>query len=361
MSTDSKLAPNGGPLPQVGALLNYNSYLPEEDPGRFFGSRHWDLEGGAILVAPDRMLTVRHAIQKTLITEQAVFVPGHGIFSVKREEPVQEHDRASTDLDWLVLVRLDRPVEGLAPLPFGYVSRRAAGMQTLALYGWGGWRIGVDKSGPLADGIQRSYRVQPLDPNTHSYHNLDLIWRSPKVESPFALRNNSGGAIFGRNDEGREVLVGVIRSADDDVQRASRIGVNRNHWLHSEIVPASLPSVTAAPLGFHCEQHRIDLANRRSLTVALPVLDTSRKVRATLSATPGLLLQMQVADHGWDDASLERLAQDHHAAGRFLYREHDLPSDQDGSGQAHVGVTVLEDGPEPRDHVEVQICATFYG
>ena len=359
------------PSPQVGALLHYNSFLPEQDPFRYIGSRHWDLEGGAILVGPDRVLTVRHILEKSSRSERAVFLPGHGIFKVKPEPVVLEReDRLAGDHDWLALLRLVRPILGLPPLPFQYVSRRSKGMKSIDLYAWGGWRLAEGSDGTLGGGVQRSITLQPDDPGTHGYSPLDLLWTCPLGKVVQALRDNSGGAVLGRNGGDKQVVVGVIRSADGAKHAASRIGFNRERWLYRQLGrKESVPTAeaaqtdaaeTAKPLHLDFQQDVINTTDRRWFNLRLPAHRGSRRAQVTVSATPGLLLQAELSLQPWDDGSLVALSRRHRAVGRFLYRDLDLPDGLGESPAVYLGVAALEEGPELRERVEVQICATFY-
>ena len=357
MPTKSKQENGRHRLPQVGALLRFNSFLPpESDPDRRSGSRDWDLEGGAILVAPDRVLTTGHVMQ-TMPPELAIFIPGHGIVPIVKGDIVWENERVSENeelkhLDWLVLLRLEREITGLPPLAYDYLSRKSIGMQRITTYGWGDWRVGDDEEDYFADGIQRRRTFALMDPKKHGYSPLDLVW-STGLKAPFALRNNSGGAVLGLDERQDPYLVGVMRAFKGDRHYASRIGTVRMDWLNSQLGPIE-PTPDPVPPRF--SEGNIVLDERPYLVSHFTLPEGTRKVRATASASAGLFVQMGLSTAPLDNAACQALAQNYDRSGRFLYRELEVsPKDT----MVHLGVVSLAEGPEKSKHVEVQTCIAF--
>ena len=108
------------PIPQVGALLDLDTgfTLPKESFRE--GCKYWQLNGSCILVAPRKILTVSHVLEKN--SPMAAFFPYAGLFKLTSDSLFEkfrdEKERPTNgwDGDRLVLVDLDESVKSIVPL-----------------------------------------------------------------------------------------------------------------------------------------------------------------------------------------------------------------------------------------------------
>jgi hypothetical protein len=146
-SSDSPVYPEV--VPQVGANLFLDSAL--DLPDLELGNRHWLLSGSCVLVAPDQILTIGHAMTRK--GRHAAFFPYEGIVLLEEEDPVRQFPYG----DSVVLARLGRKVETVAPLPYWKVRKRTLRGSRAWVGGFGDWK-GVP--GAETDGLQRLVGVE---------------------------------------------------------------------------------------------------------------------------------------------------------------------------------------------------------
>lgn len=345
MTTYPKPSPPTYVLPQVGAILHLDTELSYPAVER--GNKHWMLDGSCVLLAPDRILTVRHTLGKS--GKAAAFFPYEGILPIgsEQDERVEDYDYG----DSVCLCRLEEAVRFSAALRYDYVSRKK--LRSGVVAGYGTW----DRVGWEADGLQRSAEVQlhmPGDDDRERFGgNLDVCWWSPWNDGLKAERNNSGGPVLLRQIDGL-TLVGLSRETKRNQQVASRIADTRRTWLDDE-----LEGVSWRPLEWpmHREPARpLSVRYDHGVTESFPVPEGAKEVRLTLSATPGLRLQMGIAEPGEERRALERLRHDDESSGRFLYRREKVPA---GASSLAVAVVAVAEAPARVESVDAQLCCLF--
>jgi hypothetical protein len=342
MTTYPKPNPATHVIPQVGAILHLDTTLSH--PGAELGNKHWMLDGSCVLVAPDRILTVRHTLGKTALS--GAFFPYEGIVPIE-DERMEDYTYGDT----VCLCRLKWAVRYSPPMHYDYTSRTK--LHSAVVAGFGMW----NRAGWEQDGIQRSSEVELHMPGKEDHErygdNLDICWWSPWNDGLRAERNNSGGPLLLREIDGH-TLLGLNRETKQDQQAASRITRERLVWLDGELDgvscrpidrPVQREAGKALSLrhdGWACESFEVPLG--------------ATKVHATLSATPGLRLQMGFAEPGEEEWLRDRVKQNDENSGRFLYRCEPLPA---GISKLIVGVAPVAAAPARAESADAQLCCMF--
>ncbi len=332
------------PIPQVGAVLYLDSEIDAPD---YTGGKRWKLTGSCVLVAPDRILTVGH----TLAARSQIMAPGHyaaffpyaGLFPI---DPNLEWETNQVPGDNLALATLQGPVTHLPPLRPSKISSIYKYSGQAFVCGYGRWT-----SSPLGDheGLQQQHLV-PLGPpqgrsspaGWEHYDNLDLSWSSGENSGLTIGRGNSGGPFLWSNDS--DQVIGISREVMGDQQVGSWITHNRISWLNS-----SLPPAGQAPPHLPREWKLLELTEDKEEIAQFGVPEGAQRVRATLNASPGLRLQMEITPPVGGTPQ--------NSTGRFLYRESELP--------AGTQTVIIRVGRVPRSpytsgkQVQAQLCVLF--
>jgi len=347
-----------GVLPQVGAILHLNTALPVENPER--GSEFWELDGSCVLIDSDRILTLRHTLEKS--SRAAVFLPHEGILDLDLSEPPRSDHRVWGDN--VVLVPFWKPVRHTAPLSPKKVKKR--GQKHASITGYGRWfspRVEVE------DGVQRQARVAlhpPWGDRRHQYHydNLDLCWWSSRNGGLAAGLNNSGGPMLSAAHADSPApwsVVGLSRQVNGDQQIGSWITNQRIQWIRDEIrwvkkgVP---PTPTEPPMA--SEVQLLNVAAGAGCAVSIAIPEGARRVAATLAATDGIRLQMGITFETAPariKAALAAWAGSDENSGRFLWRSAAIP---EGASQATIGVVRVARSVTNVKSVQAQLCCTYF-
>lgn len=341
------------PLPQVGAVLCFDSALPYDEEGIKKGSKHWQLDGSCVLISPTHALGVRHTLSKPGL--KAVFLPGEGILPFTE---VQDELNGERKGDYLGLVPLGDEARRTPPLPWEKIRKRWGKFARIA--GYGRWRRG-DEVWP--DGIQR--RVQIVLAEDHG-HLLDLDWWAEENRDLSAGLNNSGGPLLWGHDPDDFEVIAINREREvhqgKTLQMASWIGDTRDRWLRKRL--DNPQAMAKDPLQ---KWRRLEIKALSQVGggpgdtwVKVPVPPGARTARATLSATPGLRLQMGLTQDEEPEALLAHLCETNTASGRFLVRPVEEADFQlDGSDTLIVAVAPVRIAPEKAPAVEAQVCVRF--
>jgi hypothetical protein len=334
-SLDKKLWP--APLPQVGAVL----YLDTEiDPPDYTGGKRWKLTGSCVLVAPDKILTVGHTLtaRSEILPEghYAAFFPYVGLVPI---HGLQWEDKQLLG-DNLALATLATPVKSWQPFRPFYESRKGFRRSASAwVCGYGIW-----KNSPLSDleGLQQQHLV-PLGPPKKKWRmdNLDVSWSSERNGGMAMGRGNSGGPLLWSDPL---LVIGINREVLGDQQMASRITRDRmNKWLDAALSLSSpAPPPPPAP---ETAWKLLQITADQDVVTQLKVPEGTKSVRATLNASAGLRLRMDLPGSPQT------------ATGRFLSREAPVTE-----GQQVIDITV---GRAPRSpfrtdaKVLAQLCVLF--
>ena len=345
MTTTEYPKQHSGMIEQAGAILHLDTALDYGDP--LDGNKHWVLDGSCVLVAPDRILTLRHGLDKS--RPAAAFFPYCGIVWIK--DWIEDYDYGDT----LCLCELEKSVTHVAPLRYEYVSRKD--LQSVLLVGYGRW-TGTEEWKPdwQEDGIQRSVEVKLHLPGSRKSvihgDNLDINWWSGWNGGLGAGMNNSGGPML-RIDDGSHSILGLTREERRGQQTSSRITKDREEWLKSHLGPPRTDHRGSS--GPELRHMNVEVTGS-GVYQAFEVPDGAGSVRATLSATPGLRLQMKIyletdglpfpGDLGKSDGQ----------SGRFLTRER---NDLGDATWIWVGVVPVERAPIRVKKVQAQLCCMF--
>lgn len=327
------------PLPQVGAVLYLDSEIGP-DPPDYTGGKHWKLTGSCVLVAPDRILTIGHtlAARSEILPagRYAAFFPYIGLIPVNTN---LEWETNQTRGDNLALATLEGRVEHLPPLrPYKILSSYKYSKQALVC-GYGRW-----VKSPLGDheGLQQQHLVS-LGPSEEGgwehYDNLDLSWSSREHGDMAAGRGNSGGPFLW--SESHEV-VGISREVAGDQQIGSWIGHDRMEWLQKLVTTdGSTPDLTK-------EWSLLTLTPDKGEVRQFSVPKEAKRVRATLNASPGLRLRMEMTPLVGEPKT---------STGRFLCRESELP---EGTKEVVIRVDRAPRSPyQTGKQVLAQLCVLF--
>lgn len=337
-------------LPQVGANLYLDSALRPADLR--CGSRHWLLSGSCVLVAPNRILTIGHALGRT--GTYAAFFPYEGIVLLERD-PIPQYSHG----DSVVLATLDRDVETVAPLPYWRVWKRRLQRKQAWVGGFGDWK-GVP--GAEEDGLQRLVKVE-IGGLPGSYegrrvweHPLDISWWSLDNRDVEALLDNSGGPLLWprrRRANPPFGVVGVMREHLGPQQICSWVTRSRDSFLRQWVGRDRWARPAVEPKGR--EARRLVVGGAGNLE-RLRVPDGATRVRATLSATGGLRLQMTIETGPVAEGVLSDLATKYEASGRFLCREESLGT---GTEEIVIAIAPVAGVPAEADRVDAQLCCMF--
>lgn len=333
-------------VPQVGANLYLDTAL--DPPHLECGNRHWLLSGSCVLVAPGEILTIHHALGRK--GRYAAFFPFEGIVLLKGD-PVRQIPRG----DGLVLATLEREIETVAPLPYWKVWKRFLQGAQGWVGGFGDWK-GVP--GAEEDGLQRLVRVQ-LGRLPKRYEgrkvredNLDISWWSPYNDDVEALLDNSGGPLLRSKRRGSGPpfgVIGITREHTGPQQVCSWITQRRDFWLRKYVgrLRWARPRVTP-----WVREARHLVVGRAGHLERLRVPSDATRVKATLSATGGMRLQMKIGL----GAAPEGVATDYRTSGRFLCREEPLDR---GTEEIVIGIMPVAGVPAEADRVDAQLCCMF--
>ena len=346
----------GGPsvypeiLPQVGANLYLDTALDPSDIR--YGSRHWLLSGSCVLVAPNQILTIGHALGRK--GTHAAFFPFEGIVLLEGD-PVPQYSYG----DSVVLATLERDLETVAPLPYWKVRKRRLRRKQAWFGGFGDWK-GVP--GAEEDGLQRLVEVE-LGGLPRSYERrrvredrLDISWWSLHNEGVEALLDNSGGPLLWPRRAGSSPpfgVVGVMREHLGPQQICSWITKTRDSWLRELVGWRRWARPSVAPTGREARRLVVDGSG---ILERLHVPADATRVRATLSATAGLRLQMKIEKVPVAEGVLSDLATDSKASGRFLCREESLDP---GAEEIAIAIVPVAGVPAEVDRVDAQLCCMF--
>lgn len=347
------------PIPQVGAFLNLDSRLPI--PDALMGNRHWVLAGSAALMAPDRVLTIGHLLDRR--ARSAIFFPYEGIFRLSDDwtrEPQVFGDN-------LYLVGLERELRLTRPLPYWRTRSAYRHDEEATVCGYGQWP-GANGAAPgepepaagepgidALDGVQQIHRVRlgRQERSWDHYDQLDISW-SREVNELTLGEANSGGPILRPDDED---VIGISRESGIDQQAGSWIGNDRKEWLDlylgrhrrrrgRRVAPERRPPARS----------RCIWSGDEPWLFQLTAPPGTARVAATLNASRGLSLQMRLAPGEAEASEFEDLADDGRASGRFLYRE--LNSLGDGR-QVTIAVAPVRRARRTSDWVIAQVCVQF--
>lgn len=344
--TQQPLADWPDPLPQVGAVLYLDSEIGPNPPD-YTGGKHWKLTGSCVLIAPDRILTIGHtlAARSEALPDghYAAFFPYLGlvpIVPIDENAPVWlEWEPNQTKGDNLAVARLQEPVNHWLPLQPFYERGWKNRLDHALVCGYGDWRKGGLPVGDF-EGLQQQHPVALG--SQQSVAKLDLRWSSRKNEGLAASRGNSGGPVLWSEDHR---VVGINREVDGDRQLSSWVTRERMAWLK----PVSLlagPGQVSAPR--KQEWKLLTLTPEKEATAEFPVPEEAKLVRATLNASSGLRLRMEMTPTVGEPKT---------STGRFLCRESELPE-----GTQKVVIRV---GRAPRSpyldgqQVLAQLCVLF--
>lgn len=336
-------------VPEVGANLYLDTAL--DPPAVELGNHHWLLSGSCVLVAPDKVVTIAHALTRK--GRHAVFFPFEGIVPIK-SDLIRQFPYG----DSVVLATLERTVETAAPLPYWKLWKSRLHGAEAWVGGFGDWK-GID--GAEEDGVQRLVRVRLGIPRKHEGRklredNLDISWWSLHNESIEALLDNSGGPLLFPGFRRRTSLsiVGITRERKGPLQVCSWITGDRDDWLRKHIGWPRWRRPEKEPRGRHV---RNLIIGREGAQVRLPLPQGgASSVQVTLSATGGLRLQMKIHPSPVPADLLGRLAEDKHASGRFLCRKATLDP---GTKEIVIGIAPVTQAPAEADDVQAQLCCMF--
>jgi hypothetical protein len=323
------------PLPQVGAVL----YLDTEvSPPDYTGGKRWKLTGSCVLVSPDQILTIGHtlAARSEILPEghYAAFFPYEGLVPITGL--LWEDKQISGDN--LALADLGRRVVRWPQLrPFYNDTKGFKHSVSAQVCGYGVWR-----GSPLGglEGLQQQHLV-PLGAGSGKLRidHLDISWSSHGMSGLVMGRGNSGGPLLWSE---RPLVVGINREVAGDQQVASWITNDRmSKWLDAG---ALHPAAHATP-ALKTAWKLLEITPEKGAAARFEVPAGAKRVHATLNASPGLRLRMDLpGDHNTN-------------TGRFLSREAPLPE-----GAEEVVITV---GRAPRSpykagqKVLAQLCLLF--
>lgn len=337
-------------LPQVGAVLHLDT--ERNYPGDSWrGNKHWKLDGSCALLDHDRALTIRHTLGKP--GRHALFFPYTGFSKPLDAEDIDFEPRYTYG-DFIRVVRLEDPLKTTAPFPYAYRSRSRITEARVSGFGrWRGWKSLGQHWGE--DGIQRTMRVGLRGTSNHDDHRskLDIGWWSGDNQGLIAGSNNSGGPVL-FEDGNDTIFLGLTREhAKDGLQSASRIGTDRCKWLTKLGIPEMKHHAAHDSRMLPAELLLIDRTANPGKLFSFPVPSGSSKVQATLSATPGIRLQMAIEPGTTVD--LEDLSKSDESSGRFLFRDLEL----DGAAQVTLGIAPVAHAPATAAEVQAQLCVMF--
>jgi hypothetical protein len=342
------------PLPQVGAVLCYDSEL--DAPRRYDGNKHWKLTGSCVLLAPQTILTIGHTMvprdQSPERGRFAAFFPYTGLLPI-----AEMHWESQVRGDNLALARLEEPVPIWPPLRQKKISSAFKTEGRALVCGYGSWS---GESAPFEglQGLQQQNDVSlgppeaPGQEGWRHYDNLDLSW-SAAENRLIAGRGNSGGPFLFAQDDGSRVVAGISRENTGDQQAGSWITWQRTRWL-----AGAIPEPDQGGAGPRSDWRPLRITAEEGRAERFAVPPGTRQIRVTLNASQGMRLQIGVVPSSQADGLLARLVDDKEAAGRFLCRTADLP---EGTGEITVGVCRVASSPVQAGQEEVlaQLCVAF--
>lgn len=333
---------------QVGANLYLDTAL--DPPDVELGNHHWLLSGSCVLVAPDKVLTIGHALTRKGC--YAVFFPFEGIVPI-----LGNAIRQFPYGDSVVLATLGRRIDTAAPVPYWKLWKSRLRQSEAWVGGYGDWK-GVDEA--EEDGVQRLVRVQLGIPRKHDgrrlwEHNLDISWWSLHNDGIEALLDNSGGPLLlaGFRRSTSLSVVGITRERKGPLQVCSWITGDRDDWLRKHLGWPRWRRPEREPRSRHVRDLVI---GREGDQVLLPVPSGASKLRVTLSATAGFRLQMKIRPVPVPEGFLDDLAADGTVSGRFLFREETLVPD---TRDISIGIIPVAQAPAEADEVQAQLCCMF--
>ncbi len=352
------------PIPQVGAILNLDTLLTsfDRDDTLYFGSKHWKLDGSCVLVGHNRVLTIRHILQKH--SPSAVFIPYEGIFRIP--DGLEWEDGPKGDnLVMAGLERKDGPVRHLRPLSHEKILGWRKHNASAIVCGYGQW-----PKTPFRElrGLQQRYSVDLGAPRASSglawegYDNLDICWSSAENGSKVLGNANSGGPMLRRQDDRQRSgldaettysIIGINRERKGDQQIGSWIGHKRHRWLRRQQKAAG-----SVPYGepLSTSYHPLSVEKDGGVTVQLGAPEQASQVKATLNATEGLRLQMTLESAADSGKIFERTRDCNRASGQFLYREKALAT---GTRRVAICVAPVARAPARVESVIAQLCVMF--
>jgi hypothetical protein len=336
-------------VPQVGANLYLDTALDPPCPER--GHHRWLLSGSCVLVAPDKVLTIGHALSRT--GRHAVFLPFEGIVHIDADL-VRQFPYG----DSVVLATLTRRVETAAPVPYWKLWKSRLRRSEAWVGGFGDWK-GID--GAEQDGIQRLVKVRMGIPGRHEgkslrEDNLDISWWSLHNDGVEALLDNSGGTLLLPGFRRRDSLsvVALTRERKGPLQICSWVTRDRDNWLRKHLGWSRWHRPEKEPLARHVHELVI---GREGAVVHLPVPSGgASEVRATLSATAGLRLQMKIRPDPEPASFLRDLSVEKESSGRFLCRSEPIDP---GTNEIAIGIAPVIPSPVGAEQVQAQLCCMF--
>lgn len=346
------------PLPQIGAVLSFDSEVSSPDDR---GSRYWKIAGSCVLLSPNRCLAVGHVLggrsaPPVIVRHRyAVFFPYAGFFRLS--DPPLSWEIDQTKGDNLALIALERPVEHLRPLRALRIPNQERRTGSAVVCGYGSW---PGSAFDRLEGLQQQHPVRlgrPQDasvPGWRHYDQLDVSWSSVANGGLTAGRGNSGGPFL-RLDNGSRSVIGITREIQRDQQAGSWIGNDRTRWLSGALngqgsvaVPITAPLSTTSRL--------LTIGAAEGEVVRFEVPEGATQVQATLNASQGLRLQMGIVPAAEARGLLNRLKLDDEASGQFLYRDLKLP---EGLKEIAVGVSPVANARADAESVFAQLCVLF--
>ena len=332
------------PLPQVGALLDLDSALELHDEIFKKGCKHWQLNGSCILMAPDKILVISHALEKQ--SRMAAFFPYAGLFELTKES-----DEKGEIGDPLVVVKLARSVECVKPLTWRRKKKPRKGHKQIVC-GFGTWPnqlFSFGDSNQTIDGNElEGLQVRQEIVLTNRPDTLDLGWKTSENKGLIAGFGNSGGAVL---KHGR--VSGVNRELKKDLNVSSWISDTRKEFL------ADTCGVEEWKIErkVKCVDKLIPI-DQAGAAWSIDVPEGARKVQATLSSGRGMRLQMCISKGSDLNAAeeLETTRAKAKFAGRFLYREESL---EEGTKEVLLTIAPYVRAWRYRDQVLAQVCVLF--
>lgn len=352
------------PLAQVGAVLYYDSELDTPAlPDYKQGGKHWKLAGSCVLVSPTQILTIGHILgghgesAAALRKYYSIFFPYAGFFTLSQKNPLQWETKQTLG-DNLALATLSEPITAWPPIPPLKIEGRLKYKDQATVYGYGSW---PESEFGSIEGLQQQLLVELGPPNVprwrekpgwKHYDNLDVSWSSWENGKKTIGRGNSGGPFLWSKN-GSPSVIGITREVNKDQQVGSWISRDRRRWLKE--APLS-QNATVSPAADWKAWQLLSLDADGYQVIPFAVPPGATRVQATLNASQGMRLQMDIVPANQTASLIARLKADDEASGQFLARKLDVTSEVK---EFAVGVCPVTAAPKRAKGVLAQLCVLF--